>query len=231
MLLSSLLHDGLLEAPCSWAIGVGQCCTTVRKPTRAPQHPCALRAMDRYPASGRLLRAYGRFLEWVRNDPSTAQRCYLEALRKGTTESLLGLAGNGADGEAAQLTIQGVGARLCLCADAACLRAPHYAAAASNGSQHASSVWQTPRACSASDAFASSNFPPTLTKGMPLFHPPLCQALGKVDENTDGIVIINAIGSILAVNKASQELWGYEKGELEGKNVSTLMWVQGWALM
>ena len=40
----------------------------------------------------------------------------------------------------------------------------------------------------------------------------------------DGVVIINAVGSILAVNKAAYEMWGYDKGELEGKNVTSLMW-------
>jgi hypothetical protein len=32
--------------------------------------------LDRYPSNGRILRAYGRFLEWVQNEPSRAQRYY-----------------------------------------------------------------------------------------------------------------------------------------------------------
>lgn len=35
----------------------------------------AHRVMDRFPANGRLLKVYGRFLEYVRNDPWNASRC------------------------------------------------------------------------------------------------------------------------------------------------------------
>eukprot|EP00879_Flechtneria_rotunda_P032111 GHRR01035266.1.p1 GENE.GHRR01035266.1~~GHRR01035266.1.p1 ORF type:complete len:431 (+),score=120.72 GHRR01035266.1:122-1414(+) len=45
----------------------------------------------------------------------------------------------------------------------------------------------------------------------------------KVDEKVDGIVIIDAAGAILLVNKAANRMFGYAKGELEGKNVSMLM--------
>jgi len=31
--------------------------------------------MDRFPANGKLLKIYGRFLEFVRNDPWNASRC------------------------------------------------------------------------------------------------------------------------------------------------------------
>jgi len=31
--------------------------------------------MDRFPANGKLLKIYGRFLEYVRNDPWNASRC------------------------------------------------------------------------------------------------------------------------------------------------------------
>lgn len=50
-----------------------------------------------------------------------------------------------------------------------------------------------------------------------------CQVLGRVEEATDGVVVISAVGTILAVNRAACNMWGYEKGELEGKNVSALM--------
>ena len=52
-------------------------------------------------------------------------------------------------------------------------------------------------------------------------HP--CQVLGTVDEKTDGIVIINTAGIIMAVNSAANTMFGYPKGELESKNVSCLM--------
>jgi hypothetical protein len=59
--------------------------------------------MERYPNNGRLLKIYGRFLEFVRNDPWTANRCYSEAVKLGTSESLLSLTG-GKDGEQTKLT-------------------------------------------------------------------------------------------------------------------------------
>lgn len=40
---------------------------------------------------------------------------------------------------------------------------------------------------------------------------------------TDGIIIINAVGSIMMVNAALSRMFGYEKGELDGKNVAALM--------
>jgi len=47
--------------------------------------------MERYPSNGRLLRIYGRFQEFVRNDPWGANRYYQEALKLGFSESLLSL--------------------------------------------------------------------------------------------------------------------------------------------
>lgn len=38
-----------------------------------------------------------------------------------------------------------------------------------------------------------------------------------------GLIIINASGTILMVNAAALRMFGYGKGELEGKNVSVLM--------
>ncbi|GBF97004.1 hypothetical protein Rsub_09801 [Raphidocelis subcapitata] len=103
---------------------------------------------------GRLLKIYGRFLEWVRNEPSVAQKYYVEAMKQGMGESLLALIGGGAGG-------------------------------AASGEQEG--------------------------------------ILGSVDEKTDAIVIINASGIIMAVNRAAFEMFGYQKGELESKNVSCLM--------
>jgi hypothetical protein len=52
--------------------------------------------MELYPKNGKLLKVYGRYLEYVRNDPWTAGKFYGEALKLGTSESLLSLmAGNG----------------------------------------------------------------------------------------------------------------------------------------
>jgi hypothetical protein len=50
------------------------------------------RVLERYPNNGKLLKVYGRFLEFVRNDPWTANRYYVEALKAGTKENLLELA-------------------------------------------------------------------------------------------------------------------------------------------
>lgn len=88
-----------------------------------------VRVMERYPKNGKLLKIYGRFLEFVRNDPWSASKYYAEAIKLGLTESLL------------QLT-------------------------SSNG---------------------------TLAN--------MSQAMGQLDEKTDGIVIINATGSIMMVNQ------------------------------
>eukprot|EP00775_Hariotina_reticulata_P007054 gene7054-7268_t len=48
-------------------------------------------------------------------------------------------------------------------------------------------------------------------------------AAGSIDEAVDGLIIINAQGIILMVNAAVFNMFGYGKGELEGKNVSVLM--------
>ncbi len=47
--------------------------------------------------------------------------------------------------------------------------------------------------------------------------------MGTINEKTDGVVIINASGTVMVVNQGGMRLFGYDKGELEGKNVSTLM--------
>jgi PAS domain-containing protein len=106
--------------------------------------------LERYPSNGKVLKVYGRFLECVRNEPGTAAKYYNEALKHGTSESMLGMTGQ-VNSEA------------------------------------------------------------------------LAAAVGAINEKSDGLVIINAQGIILMVNAAAQGLFGYDKGELEGKNVSVLM--------
>lgn len=44
-----------------------------------------------------------------------------------------------------------------------------------------------------------------------------------VDAQVDGLAVINAQGTIMMVNNATLGMFGYLKGELEGKNVSVLM--------
>jgi hypothetical protein len=61
--------------------------------------------------------------------------------------------------------------------------------------------------------------PLPLSPPLPCGPPSTPQVLGSVDEKTDGIIIINAAGIIMAVNKAAHETFQYQKGELEGKNV------------
>jgi PAS domain-containing protein len=107
--------------------------------------------LERYPGNGKVLKVYGRFLEFVRNDPWTAAKYYEEALKQGTSESMLAMTAGQAGSEV------------------------------------------------------------------------LAAAVGSINEKTDGLVIINAQGIILMVNAAIQGMFGYEKGELEGKNVSVLM--------
>lgn len=48
-------------------------------------------------------------------------------------------------------------------------------------------------------------------------------AAGAINEKTDGLMIINSQGEIMMVNAAALTMFGYIKGELEGKNVSVLM--------
>ncbi|WIA14496.1 hypothetical protein OEZ85_003018 [Tetradesmus obliquus] len=109
------------------------------------------RVLERYPGNGKVLKVYGRFLEFVRNEPGTAAKYYEEALKQGTSESLLAMTAGQPGGEA------------------------------------------------------------------------LAAAVGSIDEKTDGLVIINTQGIILMVNSPVQAMFGYDKGELEGKNVSVLM--------
>lgn len=97
---------------------------------------CSCSVLDRYPTNGRLLRAYGRYLEWVAHRPGPAQRCYGEALRAGLRESLAELIADGGAGTVV-------------------------AAGADEGRS----------------------------------------AIGTLDERTDGLVVINAVGTIIAVNK------------------------------
>jgi hypothetical protein len=56
--------------------------------------------MERYPGNGKLLRAYGKFLEDVKHDPWGANRQYQEALKVGLGDSMINL-GNyvGKDGK------------------------------------------------------------------------------------------------------------------------------------
>eukprot|EP00878_Enallax_costatus_P028503 GHUV01030791.1.p1 GENE.GHUV01030791.1~~GHUV01030791.1.p1 ORF type:complete len:425 (+),score=126.62 GHUV01030791.1:655-1929(+) len=107
------------------------------------------RALERYPNNGKLLKVYGRFLEYVRNEPWTASKYYAEALKQGTGESLLNMT----------------------------------------------------RGQTGSDLAAA----------------------GTINEKVDGLVIINAQGVIMMVNAATITMFRYDKGELEGKNVSILM--------
>lgn len=113
------------------------------------QSSLPFRVLERYPTNGRLLKVYGRFLEYNRNDPYTASKYYEEAMKQGTSESLLNMARSQAGND---------------------------------------------------EAFA-----------------------GSVNEKVDGLVIINAQGLVMMINAAAVAMFGYEKGELEGKNVSVLM--------
>eukprot|EP00775_Hariotina_reticulata_P003511 gene3511-3781_t len=116
------------------------------------------KVMEKYPANGRLLKVYGRFLEFVKNDPWGASKFYAEATKLGTEESLMSL------------------------------------------------TLQTSTDSTGVDAATRIN-----------------AAMGAVDEKTDAIVIINASGVILMINGGGCKMLGYDKGELEGKNVSCLM--------
>ncbi len=53
--------------------------------------PAVPRVLERYPANGKLLRCYGKFLEDVRDDPVAAARAYTEAARNGGGDVLLSL--------------------------------------------------------------------------------------------------------------------------------------------
>ena len=44
-----------------------------------------------------------------------------------------------------------------------------------------------------------------------------------MDEAKDAVVVINASGAILAVNRAAHALFGYDRGEMETKNISAMM--------
>lgn len=54
--------------------------------------------LERYPNNGKLRKIYGRFQEYVRNDPWTAGSCYTEAMKQGLNDNLMGLV-NGTAGK------------------------------------------------------------------------------------------------------------------------------------
>jgi PAS domain-containing protein len=114
------------------------------------------RVIERYPDSGKLLKVYGRFVEFVQNDPPAARHYYASAMHHGTSDSMVKMVSSAL-------------------------------AAAGSG-----------RAGAAADHEA-------------------------VDEKVDGLVIINAQGVMLLVNPAARGMFGYGKGEMEGKSISTLM--------
>lgn len=113
----------------------------------------ACRVLERYPDSGKLLKVYGRFLEFVQNDPEAARHYYSAAMHHGTSDSMVKMVSS--------------------------------ALAVAGGS-------------------AGS-------------------AAAAIDEKVDGLVIINAQGLMLLVNLAARSMFGYGKGEMEGKNISVLM--------
>jgi PAS domain S-box-containing protein len=48
-------------------------------------------------------------------------------------------------------------------------------------------------------------------------------AAEAVDEKVDGLAVVNVQGVMLLVNPAARGMFGYGKGEMEGKNISILM--------
>ncbi|KAG2434419.1 hypothetical protein HYH02_012249 [Chlamydomonas schloesseri] len=54
-------------------------------------HQVYKRVLERYPANGKLLRCYGKFLEDVKHDPVAAARVYGEASRNGGGDAILNL--------------------------------------------------------------------------------------------------------------------------------------------
>ncbi len=65
--------------------------------------------MERYPNNGRLVKIYGRFLEFVCNDPWAAARQYQEAMRLGLADNMLGMASGGSsDDDAATARLTGL---------------------------------------------------------------------------------------------------------------------------
>lgn len=46
---------------------------------------------------------------------------------------------------------------------------------------------------------------------------------GNINEKVDGIIVINSRGFMLMLNYAAVAIFGYDKGDLDGKNVSILM--------
>jgi PAS domain-containing protein len=110
--------------------------------------------LERYPDSGKLLKVYGRFVEFVQNDPTAARHYYAAAMHNGTSDSLIKMVSS--------------------------------AVAMAGGSS--------------SSAGAAA-----------------------IDEKSDGLVIINAQGLMLLVNPTARCMFGYGKGEMEGKNISVLM--------
>ena len=161
------------------------------------------RAMERYPGNGKLLKIYGRFLEHVRNDPWSASKYYAEVC------------------VLCALCVLCVLCVLC----AACLRA--------------TALTRTHKKNTHPTRVRTKRHPPHTQQQQAMklgLSESLLQlasangqlnsvtgAMGQVDEKTDGVLIINAVGSIMMLNMGACRMFGYDKGELEGKNVSVLM--------
>lgn len=149
---------------------------------------------------------YGRFLEYIKNEPGAAGRFFEAAVKAGTSESLLAL--TSAEGGAAGLAAAGqidektdglvvINAQVSACSLPAAANAAMCMAAmlciCSNVSGCSVETTAAARLCRSEDCIC-------------------CLLLLPCPQ-----------GIIMMVNSAAVTMFGYQKGELEGKNVSVLM--------
>lgn len=131
------------------------------------------RVLERYPQNGKLLKAWGRFQEWVLHDPARASRSYVEAVKRGVGENTLNLTSECEDVVSSLISQPLAGCRSSNARQSTAMAA---------GTYMLTICWTGLAA--GDDAGAD-----TTSSG--------------IDEKLDGVVIIDALGTILMVNKVS----------------------------
>jgi PAS domain-containing protein len=175
--------------------------------------------LERFPGNPRLVRAYARFLADVRCDAAAASRRHREADRLERAEDALVAA---AAEEQAALDEQAMQART-----------DEWDAENTAEAEGAASAWAQrggPGAASGkSGPIAALDAPPGgggggNDKGAAVGAAPLLPPfLRQVSDRAHGIIVINAFGTIQMLNRTALRVFGYKKGELDGKNVAVMM--------
>jgi len=179
--------------------------------------------LERFPGNARLVRAYARFLEDVRCDASGAARRHGEADRLERAEDALVAAA--AEEQAA------------LDERAQAARAEEWTAGEDAEAEDAADAWASRGGGAGGRGggggladgggddgrFGRDQGGAGAAAGGPADAPVLPPFMRQVSDRAHGIIVINAFGTIQMVNRTALRVFGYKRGELDGKNVSVLM--------